>query len=92
MRTKLGASQNIPLQFFLHTANKLVVNLLVHVDPLNRAATLARVKHRSIDQVLRDILDIYIGAHIGGVITTEFQVYRLDLLGSCFPKPDTASS
>lgn len=85
-------SVDLPLQFFLHTANEFVIYLLMHINPLDGAAALTRVKHCSIHQVLGHALDIDVGANVCGVITAQLQMHRLHLLGSSLSETDTARS
>lgn len=81
---------NSPLELLLHTANKFIVNLLVNIYPLNRATALSGVENRPVDKLLSDTLHVHIRTHIGGVISTELKIDRLDLAGRRLAEPDAA--
>ncbi len=45
----------------------------MHVDPLDRAARLARIEKRPVANVLDGERQIGVGSHVGGVFSAEFE-------------------
>ena len=67
-----GALQGLHRGYCL--LNKGIVNFLVHVDALDRAAALAGVVHRAVGQGRRRRQRIGIVAHIGWVFAAQLQL------------------
>lgn len=57
------------------------MHLLMHIHPLDRAATLPRIKHRPIDQLRRNIRKVRVRPHIRGIVPAQLQVHRQHTTG-----------
>jgi len=53
--------------------NKRLVHILVDIDALDGAAALARVEERAIDQLVNSVVEVAVGANIGGVLAAELE-------------------
>jgi hypothetical protein len=61
----------------------------VDIDPLNRAATLARVKHGTVYDLSSRVGEICISANVGWVVTTELEIQWYDPSSCSLAQPDT---
>ena len=59
----------------------LVVDVVVHVQALERRAGLAGVDERAPEQALGDRLGVGVGQHDAGVVAAEFEGEALDGVG-----------
>lgn len=66
------------------------MDVRMHINPLNRAATLPRVKHRAINNLLGGKFDIHVCAYVCRVLTAQLEAQRENTFGRCFAQPDPA--
>ena len=55
------------------TIDEAVIDVAVHVDPLDRAAGLTAVEERAVGEVLDRVLEIGIRSHVRGVLAAQLQ-------------------
>ena len=53
--------------------DELVVHVGVHVDPLDRAARLARVEERTVDVLADRVREVAVGAHVRRILAAELE-------------------
>ncbi len=61
--------------------DEVVVDILMHIDALGRAARLAGVEETGIDDVLGGEGEVGVGPHIGGILAAEFEARVREVQG-----------
>ncbi len=70
-----GVSELVALDHRHQRVQEVVVDLLVHVDPLDRGAGLAGVEEGPVGDVLGGIGEVGVVGHVGGVLAAELEVH-----------------